>query len=287
MKKFLSLLSLLVIGCAMLSAQDADHPTPSHERAYRPISGSLELHLGSASVRNTYLAPMLYSGSDYGLAYERTRRWRNLDWMSLQQLSGQFAMATDPGVHSDQWAGRLRYRYAALYAIDLYYLALMVGPSAGTDVGFDYNLKMGSSNNPATAHLTANVGLQLMATLPYRLWNRGCLASLQLHAPLLGYALMPEYGASYYETFSLGHTTALHHFTSLHNQQDFDLRLTTDVPLSRHRGGALRLGVDYHIETLQINQVTTRFSSFEAVVGWTFQCLPVKFSAKGLSYEVY
>lgn len=271
----------------MLCAQKADSAATGIVRDYRPITGSLELHCGTASVRNTYLAPMLYSGSDLGLTYERTRRWHNLDWMSLQSVAGQFAMGTDAGEHSDQWSGRLRYRYAALYAFDLYYLALMVGPSVGTDVGFDYNLKMGSSNNPATARLTANVGLQVMANMPYRLWNRGCLATFQLHAPMFGYAMMPEYGASYYETFSLNNTSGLHHFTSLHNQQDLDLRLTTDLPLSRRRNSALRLGMGFHIETMQIHQITTRFSSFEAIVGWTFQRLPVKFSANGSSYEVY
>ena len=277
------------MGCGMLCAQNADTATTmtGYEHAYRPIQGSLELHLGGASVRNTYLAPFLYSGPDIGLSYERTRRWKNLDWMSLQSLTGQFAIASDPGEHSDQWSGRMRYRYAALHAFDFYYLSLMAGPSAGIDVGADYNLKMASSNNPAGARFTTNIGLQLMANLPYRLWKRHCVATLQAHAPLLGYAMMPAYGASYYETFSLGNSSALHHFSSLHNQQDLDLRLTTDVPLSRHHGGAWRFGFGYHIETMQLNQITTRFSSFEAIVGWTFQRLPVKFSSNGLSYEVY
>lgn len=247
-----------------------------------PVTTSIELHLGTASIRNTYLTPLLYSGPVLGVGYERSRIWRNLNWRSLQSLLGQFAMGEDRGMHSDQWAGRLRYRYAALYSFELYYLALMVGPYAGMDLGFDYNVKMGGSNNPATARVTANAGLQCMASLPYRLWGRHCLGSLQLHAPLAGYALMPEYGASYYESFYLTHAGELHHFTSLHNQQDFDLKLTTDIPVRRRGFGALRLGLGYHIETMQINKITTRFSSFEAVVGWTFQTLPFRFSAIGL-----
>lgn len=296
MKRILLLLTLLIAWNGVLTAQvTADATIQASGVAqqgkgspYRPITSSVELHLGAASMRNTYLTPLLYSGPDLGIGYERTRRWNNLDWMSLQSINGQFAMGEDRGVHSDQWSGRLRYHYAALYAIDLYYLALMVGPSVGLDLGFDYNLRMGGSNNPATARAAANVGLQFMATMPYRLWGRHSLASLQLQAPMLGYALMPEYGASYYESFYLSNTKSLNHFTSLHNQQDLDVKLTTDIPLRKQRGGALRVGVGYHIETMRINQVTTRFSAFEAIVGWTFQTLPTQFTTNGLlRHEVF
>lgn len=266
MKKLLILLLTLTACSNLLFAQE--------EVALRPITSSLEVHLGSASVRNTYLAPLLYTGQDLGLSYERSRRWKDPDWMSLQSLSGQFTMGEDKGSHSESWSGRLRYRYAAHYGWDLFFLNLMAGPYMGTDVGFDYNLKMASGNNPATARLAVNAGISLMAATHYRLLGRMSQANLLLQTPLLGYAMMPEYGASYYESFYLGNVEHMHHFTSLHNQQDLDLRLTTDVPLLPTRGGDLRLGVACHIETMKINQTTTRLSSIEAIVGWTFQSLP-------------
>lgn len=266
MKKLLILLLTLTACSNLLFAQE--------EVALRPITSSLEVHLGSASVRNTYLAPLLYTGQDLGLSYERSRRWKDPDWMSLQSLSGQFTMGEDKGSHSESWSGRLRYRYAAHYGWDLFFLTLMAGPYVGTEVGFDYNLKMAGGNNPATARLAVNAGISLMAATHYRLFGRMSQANLLLQAPLLGYALMPEYGASYYESFYLNNVEHMHHFTSLHNQQDLDLRLTTDVPLLPTRGGDLRLGVAYHIETMKINQTTTRLSSIEAIVGWTFQSLP-------------
>lgn len=270
MKKLLILLLTLIVCSDRLWAQD--------ELAIlsgRPVMSSIEVRLGSASVRNTYLAPLLYSGPDLGMAYERARRWKNPDdWMSLQSLSGQFTMGEDKGSHSESMSARIRYRYAAHYRWDLFYFMLMVGPYVGTDVGFDYNLKIAASNNPATAHVTINTGLSLMGTTHYRLFGRTSAASLLLQAPLLGYALMPEYGASYYESFYLHSDRNMHHFTSLHNQQDLDVRLVTDIPLLAKRGGDARLGVAYHIETMKINQVTTRLSSFEFIVGWTFQSVP-------------
>lgn len=257
----------------------------------RPITSTLELHLGSASVRNTYLAPLLYTGKDLGLHYERARRWKNLGIMSLQSLSGQFTTGDDRGSHSENWSGRLRYRYAAMLNCDLFFLTLMAGPYVGGDLGFDYNLKMAGGNNPATARIALNTGASLMGAFHYRIFDRRTKFTLQFQAPLLGYAFMPEYGASYYETFYLDKTQNQHHLTSLHNQQDLDLRLTAEAPLWPNRGGALRLGLGYHIETMDINHTVTRFSAIEAIVGWTLQSIPYnprKSNLKHLmTYEAY
>ena len=260
---------------------------------HRPITSTLEVLLGSASVRNTYLAPLLYTGQNLGLAYERARRWKNLGMMSLQTLSGQFTMGEDKGGHSENWSGRLRYRYAAHCDWDLFFLTLMAGPYAGAEVGFDSNLKMAGGNNPATARLAFNTGLSLMGATHYRLFGRMSKASLLVQTPLLGYAMMPEYGASYYESFMLDNVQHMHHFTSLHNQQDLDVRLTTDFPLLPSRAGDMRLGVAYHIETMKINHTVNRFSSIEAIIGWTIQSLPFNrrnqsFTSKPtVCYEAY
>lgn len=284
MKKLLILLLTLIVCSNQTQAQIdtlqelADVQTIPYLLRTRPVTSSIEVHLGSASVRNSYLAPLLYSGPDLGLSYERQRTWRYTPWMSLQRLDGQFTMGEDYGSHSENWSGRFRYRYSAHYQWrDLADgLTLMAGSYLGSEIGFDYNLKTASGNNPATARVAVNAGLSLMSIYHYVLFNRQSIASLQLQAPLLGYTLMPEYGASYYETFFLGNTQNLHHFTSLHNQQDLDLRLTTDIPLFPHHGGALRLGVAWHIETMDINQTINRFSSLEAIVGWTFQSTPAR-----------
>lgn len=288
MKKLLISL-LILIACSNLVRAQVDTASHADDLATgkalegslvdpissHPVFSSIFVGLGQAQVRNTYLTPLLYSGSEISVGYDRMRHWKHFgNWSSAQLLDGRFTTGNDRGEHSGNWSGRLRYRYAAHYQWQLTNsLTLMAGPYLGAETGFDYNLKMGSGNNPATAHLALNSGLSLMGIYHYTVLHRRSLATLQLQAPLLGYALMPEYGSSYYETFYLDNTTNLHHFTSLHNQQDLDVRLTTDIPLSRYHGGALRLGVAYHIETMDINQTINRYSSFEAVLGWTFERL--------------
>ena len=139
---------------------------------------------------------------------------------------------------------------------------------------------MGSSNNPATARITTNLGAAGAVSYKFQTpWAQGMKVMLQAHAPLLGMGFCPEYGASYYETFYLNTSGNILHFTSLHNQQDVDVQLAVDFPLAiipwfRSFDSVLRLGGSYHIETMDINDITTRYSSFEFVIGWVYQYLP-------------
>lgn len=273
-RKLFILSCLLCISCLITHAQEV-------EEAVRPVKNAIELKLGRGSARDTYLTPQLYSGLNLGAEYERWHAWKNPRWTSQQRLSAHFGMLEDKGHHSEEWVGRFGYRYAAHYRWDhlwLEPLTLLVGAFAGVEAGFDYNLKLAGGNNPATAKVAANMGLSAAGVWHYQLRGQACSAMLQLQLPLMGYALQPEYGASYYETFYLETAGHAHHFTSLHNRQDLDVRLTTDVAISaipwmRHNGNSLRLGMGYRIETMDINQVVTRYSSFDFVIGLVFETL--------------
>lgn len=253
------------------------------DEAARPVTSSLSLLLGQGQVRNTYLTPLLYSGADLTIQGQRWRLQRNLQWVNWQQAQASLLLATDRGDHSDDLSGRFSYRYGVLHrwqGLAGLPFSFYVGPYAGADLGFDYNLKMASSNNPATARITANLGAA--GALSYRFQQpraQGLKVTLQAHAPLLGMAFMPEYGASYYETFYLNTTQGNAHLTSLHNQQDLDLQLVADVPLAivpwfRRYDSVLRVGASYHIETMDVNHTTTRYSRFGLVLGWVYEYLP-------------
>ena len=259
----------------------------------RPVTNILSLRIGQGRMRDTYLTPLLYTGSSISLEGQRWRMLRNLDWTSWQFADIAFSTGEDHGHDSEAWAGRLRYRYGILRrwsdSLDPSTLdirpasspwSFYLGPYAGIDLGFDYNLKIASSNNPATARVTTNLGAA--GAVCYRFQSQsaqGMRVMLQAHAPLLGMGFCPEYGASYYETFYLDSSSETFHFTSLHNQQDLDVQLAVDFPLAvipwfRRFDSVLRLGGSYHIETMDINDITTRYSSFEFVIGWVYQYLP-------------
>lgn len=284
MKKYLMLALLLLSVIA---------PTTAQDELPRPVTNILSFRVGQGSMRDTYLAPLLYSGVNVSLEGQRWRMQRNLKWVNWQQADIMFSSGDDRNDNSGAWTGRLRYRYGVLHrwtdGIDpangeilaesspwSFYL----GPYAGVDVGFDYNLKMASSNNPATGRFVGNLGAAGAVTFKFQNPSaRGLRVMLQAHAPLIGMGFRPEYGASYYETFYLQTAGNYVHFTSLHNQQDVDVQLVVDVPLAiipglRSFDSVLRLGGSYHIETMDINDITSRYSSFEFVIGWVYQYLP-------------
>lgn len=254
------------------------------DKVVRPVRNILQLQMGEAQVRDTYLTPQLYSGPALGVSYERWHAWKNISWVSQQVVSAKFAMAEDRGKHSEAWAGRFGYSYAAHHRWDDVIwsgLTLMTGPYATVHGGFNYNLKLAGANNPATAQVAVQAGASVAGVWHYKLRGQACSAMLQMQMPLMGFALQPEYGASYYETFYLENSDNTTHFTSLHNRQDFDFRLTTDLALSalprmRNNGNSLRLGVAYHIETMDVNDVVTRFSSLDFVIGMVFDVIKYK-----------
>lgn len=271
-KHIVSSFVLLVFACS-LNAQETE------VEAVRPVMSIIKAGVGGVSVRDTYLTPQLYSGENLSVQYERWHAWKHPRWVSQQTIAVRYGMPEDQGKHSEEWVGRLSYRYAAHYRWEHLLwqpLTLMVGPFTGVEAGFDYNLKLASGNNPATAKVVANVGVSAAALCHYQLRRQPCVVMFQMQVPMLGYALQPEYGASYYESFYLQTSGNNHHFTSWHNRQDLDVNLSTDmalsaIPFMRNNGNSLRLGVEYHIETMDINEVVTRYSTFEFVVGLVFQ----------------
>lgn len=249
----------------------------------RPIASTLMMGIGQGKVRNTYLTNLLYTGTSLDVRYERTRHMRTPQWDNHQWLDVDLMYAAhDNGSNSAMHAGRIRYRYGMhKQMFEKTPFSVSLGWVAGADLGFDYNLKMASGNNPATVRATFNGGISAKSSYQYKLRKQPCHVDLQVQVPLLGAALVPEYGASYYETFYLNHTNRDVHFTSLHNQQDLDVRLTTDIPFSviphmTRFATDLRAGVVYHIETMDVNHIVSRQSTFQFVLGWTWRYLPYK-----------
>lgn len=275
MKRFLTLILLTLIVCSDLAvAQD------------RPAQSVLTAEWGKSAMRNTYLAPLLYEGRQIGVRYERWRTMRSYKWTNQQIIDADFADGdAENGQHSTSWSIRAMYRYAMhrdishLLCSRCQGLTVLIGPYAGLETGFDYNLKLGSSNNPATARFVGNMGVSLASTYDYTLWGQPSKVNLQVQMPLIGYAFMPEYGASYYETFLI-ESGNNGHFTSLHNEQDLDVRLSTDIPIAvipwfKRMKTIVRLGAYYHIETMDINSIVNRYSTFGISIGWTWKYLPL------------
>lgn len=268
--------AMIVVSAAAALAGEAD------TSVVRPVTSGLTVGYGTFRLRDTYLTPLRYDGGVVTVRYDRWRRMRCPRLTALQEVAVTFAKGSDRGDHGDAWAGRLHYRYALHFGLvrDARW-SLLVGPYGNSEAGFNYNLKLATSNNPATARVITNVGASVAAGFRYRIAGKPCTALLLAQMPVVGVAFVPEYGASYYETFYLDTTDDDWHSTHFGNQQDLDLRVTTDIPVAvipwlRRLGTVVRLGFQYHIETMKINDITTRFSTIEGVIGWSWQHIPYR-----------
>lgn len=262
------------------------------EHSFRPVTSSLMLGIGGATVHDTYLTNQLYKGNSFAVAYERNRLRSKMKWDSDQWLDCSLADTRDEASESNSMMSfRLRYHYA-MHRVWKFGLrdwmhqpthVVFAGPYASINIGANYSLSMGSGNNPANMHLSNNFGLSAGYQWNYFIRQRPSNLRFQVQLPVIGAAFSPEYAASYYETFLVSDKGGRTYSTSFHNQQDLDVRLTTDIPVSiiplprlQRFGSSLRVGVQYHIETQDINHLITRYSYFQAVVGWTWQYLPFR-----------
>lgn len=271
MRKFL----FLFILSLALSA----HAEGSDSLSIRPVTHIVQVQLGQGKVRDTYLTPLLYSGMSVSLYQERWHAWRYRNWTSQRTIAIQYTGGSDKGNHGDNLALRASVRYGVHWRKSLFSgrLTTLVGPYIGGELVGNYNIKLSTGNNPADFEAAAALGASAAAVWHYQIKNKPASVMLQFQTPVMGYSFQQEYGASYYESFGLeSGTRNKHHFTSFGNRQDFDFRLTTDLPVSllpwfRNFNNKLRVGIAYHIDTQDINSVVKRFSTFEGVIGWVYQ----------------
>lgn len=279
MKKLLLILSL----CSNLSlgawAQDAEALEGIMVPAFGQydVYSTLAVGVGPGKQRDTYLNDLLYVGSSVNVCYNRNRLLESF-WSSDHELEASYMRSEDRASQlTTTLTGRVRYKYAHTKYINR--LGITLGPYVSMDAGFNYNLKMAGANNPATARATGNLGAEVMKGWSYKIKQHSSGLVVSVAVPLVGAAFVPEYGASYYETFYLDHTNKNVHFTSLHNQQDLDIKVMTSLPTAlipcwKKYTTRLNLGLKYHIETMDINDIVTRYSNFQFVIGWSWQYSP-------------
>lgn len=265
MKKVLSIL-LSVCLTGTLFAQ---------EHAGRPITRSTMYGAGVVNLYDTYLSPLEYTGVQARVLRESTRMTRWLDGnISRQTLfQGHVGIAHNPAETADELTGMVNWNYALHYNFSLMdgRLHLLAGPMVQVHGGFLYNTRNG--NNPAQAKLYANLAASGMAV--YHIpWKRMPVTlRYQVDAPLLGLMFSPEYGQSYYEIFSLGHSDGTVHFTSLHNQPSLRHWLTADLRL---RPFTLRLGYMADMQQSRVGGLRTHDYSHTFMVGIVKRLLPMK-----------
>lgn len=231
----LSLVALSVKGqgcCASQEGGCCQADTACAELPRREVQKVWVWGFGQANVLDTYLSPLEYTGPDFMLHHttSRTTHWGSGRWKALADYTLHFAYLdspTDDGRELDteiSAAGGLVHEWYPSYRWRLSAGGLVEASGGGT-----YNTR--NANNPAQGRLGIQLEATVQAEWSFRLCRKQGTLSLRTDVPLTGVQFSPQYGQSYYEIFSLGHTDGIIHFTHPGNVPSVRLQAQAVMPL--------------------------------------------------------
>jgi len=241
----ISALLLCLVALPARAASDGDDADPS---PLRPTLSMFTLDVGYASIHDSYLTPVTYSGLDLAVGYEAMRA----AWFNPHQWLWQLSTTVDYN-YTDNPAGnnsmhllagdvtadvQRRWRNVRSTGLDL-----SAGPMAQLRAGLVYN--PANSNNTVSVIARASVGVTGMATYNTRLARRlPVTLRYQAALPVLGVFFAPDYDESYYEIY-LGNRHNLAHLGWWGNRLDMTHYLGADL----HLGSTIvRLGYRCRLE---------------------------------------
>ena len=225
----LCLLWCLPVG-AQTAADSTDVPSVRPVTEYCWLWGA-----GSGNVLDTYLSPLEYTGPNFSLLHRTERPFsRKHRRLTVQGLyTGHLAYLHSPTDDGKEWDAEISAAGGCLY--DLHHTPhwrLAAGALAELTGGFTYNTR--GSNNPAQGRLGISLSATALAQYAFRFFRRPAKVTVQTDIQMVGAQFSPEYGQSYYEIFSLGHTSGIVHFTHPGNCPTGRLQAYLTLPL----GGA-------------------------------------------------
>ena len=258
-----------LLAAAACAAPAAYPQTPEEDeapRVERPTINTFEAEVGSASILDTYLSPLKYTGVNFRIGYEGMRamgfdpeRWvmqgmASLEYANVQNPAGNHTMHS--GMIDGRWGMMRRWRDVGVSGLQAY-----VGGSVALRGGALYCQH--NSNNPASAKAHCSLNLTAMAVYNVRIGKLPVTLRYQGTLPVAGAFFAMEYGQSYYE-LSLGNTSGIVHFGWWGNRFDMDNTLSADLHFGKT---VLRLGYRNHNETSYVHHINTQIFTHGFVIG--------------------
>lgn len=273
----------LVLLIILLSALGPFTAKAQEEKPQRPILSAYTLSAGSASLKDTYLTPLTYTGWHAQLGYSRMQAslWAPELWTAMLDARLWVEKTDNPPRTASMWSAGLRVEWgmARRWALPCG-LTLAAGPSLGIDVGAVYNARNG--NNPVSARGAVTANLTGFASYSLKIKRLPVTLIYRPSLPVIGAFFSPEYGELYYEIY-LGNRRGLVHPAWWGTRFAMDNSVTADLNLGTT---SLRIGYEGRILSTKTNHIVTRENSHCFTIGVSGLWLPLsgrKSNAKAIT----
>ncbi|WP_078063530.1 DUF3316 domain-containing protein [Bacteroides ihuae] len=235
-------------------------------QANRYVMRATMYGVGFANVYDTYLSPQEYVGTDFRISRETMRMTKLFDGnVSVQNFFQANISYTHNKVdNNNTFAGLVNWNYGLHYQFRITdNFKLLAGGLADLNGGFVYNLR--NTNNPASARAYINLDASGMAIWHLKIKNYPIVLRYQANIPVIGVMFSPNYGQSYYEIFTLGNSSGVVQFTSLHNQPSIRQMLSVDCPIGSSK---VRFSYLWDMQQSRVNQINTHTYGHVFMVGF-------------------
>lgn len=229
----------------------------------RPVTTVFSVGVGRASVLDTYLTPVTYSGTHLRLGYSAMQAtgFSPEKWVRHLQLGVEYGNVHNPtGINTmhalmvdGKWSLMHRWRMS-------HGLQLMAGGMIGASGGAIYNGQ--NSNNIVSVKAHIGLGLAGAAVYPVHIKRLPVTLSWQVDAPVIGAFYSLDYDESYYEIYE-GNRSNLVHCTLPHR---FELNSLVSADL--HLGNTIvRVGYRFSTQSSRVCNISTDITSHSIVLG--------------------
>lgn len=244
----------------------------AQEGAKNTLNRSTIIGIGKSILKDTYLSPLEYTGTEISLLNERLGKtsFKSNSLLIQRLFAIDVAFTKNPTHTSSEYYGNISYVARALYPVfEIDKFRFLAGGGGEASLGGIYNVR--NSNNPGSLKAFLHLDISGMA-----LYNIDRFTfRWQISTPFLGMFFSPGYGQSYYEIFTLGNDGGTVHLSSFYNCIAFKNYFTVDIPFNNITVRTGYLGNYYRTNA---NDIFTRISSHQFILGFVVETL--NFSGK-------
>lgn len=263
---------LAFIGCSLASLNGYGQTDSLNANRY--ITKATLYGAGFTNVYDTYLSPQEYKGGEFRILRETMRMTKLWDGnISVQNmLQANLSYSHNRAQNNNTFAGLVNWTYGLHYQFRITPgFKLLAGALLDANLGFIYNLR--NTNNPASARAFINLDASAMAIWHTRIKNYPLTLRYQVNLPFMGVLFSPHYGQSYYEIFTLGNSSGVVRFTSLHNQPTLRQFISVDFPI---RYAKMRVAYVADLQQSKVNGLRTHVYSHLFMIGFVKELYQIR-----------